>query len=397
MTCSYCKTDTAPGSRFCPRCGAPLEAVPPRQEPPPYGGGGAAQAIAWTQWVDQTEGAFGVRVPKGWKAHGGVQRGAMHNLPECFFQVVDATGRVGFVLKPETLQFSEPMGAGMLGSLLGMFGGGAPMMGLGPQVPPLPFQDAVSFARGFLLNHWRGRWPDITLVNARLNPVAQARQLRELQQSCQQRAGLEMMRPECTSADVTVDYSVAGGQRVRQSAIVHVSRLINPMGPSGPWFAEVVGLWFAPVAEFCVWDPVLQRILESVHVNPQWQAAQLARDNNVVLHGQIDRSRRIQQISQTLSQTSDIVTQGYWSSEQIHQQHVQGRAAAAQQSDWQHAYSNAILGWEDRWDDNGNHYSISAGHERVWVDPSGGYHYGGQLSNADPTWSELRLRGGGHA
>lgn len=398
MTCSYCKTEAAPGSRFCPHCGAPLAGAPPRHEAgsTPYGGGGAAQAIAWTPWVDQTEGAFGVLVPKGWNAQGGVKRGAMYNLPECVFQVVDPAGRVGFVFKPDTMQFSEPMGSGMgmLGALFGMFGGGMPMMGMGPQAPTLPFQDAVSFARGFLLTQWRGRWPDIALVQAAFNPLAQARQLRDLQQSCQQRAGLEMMRPECSSADVTVDYT-AGGQRVRQSAIVHVSRLINPMGPSMPWFAEVPGLWFAPVAEFGVWDPILRRILESVHINPQWQAAQVARDNNATLHDQMDRNRRLQQISQTLSQTSQIVSDGYWSRSEIHQAHAQGRAAAAaQQSDWQHEYSNAILGWEDRWDDNGNHHSISAGHERVWVDPGGGYHYGNQLSNPDPTWSELKLRGG---
>lgn len=397
MTCSYCKTEVTTGSRFCHHCGAPLESAPRGQgvAPAAYGGGGATQAILWIQWIDETEGAFGVRVPRGWNVRGGVQRGGMYNLPECFFQAIDPSGRLGFVFRPETLQFSEPMaaGAGMLGAFLGMLGGGMPMMGLGPKAAPLPFQDAASFARGFLLNQWRARWPDVTLVHAGINPVAQARQLQEAQQSCQQRAGLEMMRPECSSADVTVDYTVAGGQRVRQSALVNTIRFINPMGPQMPWVAQVVGLWFAPVAEFGVWDPILRRVLESVYVNPQWEAAQQARDNNVVFQGQMDRSRRVQQISQTLSQTSDIVTAGYWSRQQIQQQHAQDRAtSAAAQGDWQHEYSNAILGWEDRWDANGNHHSISAGHERVWVDPGGGYHYGNPLTNPDPTWSELKLR-----
>jgi len=56
--------------------------------------------------------------------------------------------------------------------------------------------------------------------------------------------------------------------------------------------------------------------MESFKVNPNWQAMENQRIQgqiqNQMMTAQADISRRIGQISQTLSETSDIVTNSYW-------------------------------------------------------------------------------------
>jgi hypothetical protein len=88
--------------------------------------------------------------------------------------------------------------------------------------------------------------------------------------------------------------------------------------------------------------------------------------------------RRQREISRTLSETSDIITQGYWDRQKI---------TAHLSHDW----FNAIMGREDRVSDSGTVYNVPTGYDRVWRDPQGNFLGGNLLVNPDPTWEELKL------
>jgi hypothetical protein len=133
-------------------------------------------------------------------------------------------------------------------------------------------------------------------------------------------------------------------------------------------------------------------VLASVQRNPAWEAAQLNADKTRALASQQQNMMRQRQISQTLCETIDIVSSGYWSRQQIHEQHEAGRqaTAGASRGDRAQAWSDAMPGWEDRGDDEGSRFSVEAGHERVWRDNEGNLISGTAPTNPEPTGHELR-------
>ncbi|NDD29970.1 MAG: hypothetical protein EB084_17070 [Proteobacteria bacterium] len=390
MRCSYCEGISSAGARTCEGCGAPF----------PLGGSpltSSGRAVQWQQWIDPTEGAFGLVIPSGWPARGGIDRNTPNGFPRSVFQVMNPSGSVGFQLGPEVYSFSEPASGGGWGEslFLGLMTGGMSHLlaeQMRAQAPQLPFQDAQSFVHTWLYPTWRTHWPDLTLVTAALNDEAQRAALARGQREVAMRAGLQGAQVACSVADVIVDHVLPDGSRVRRGARVEVSKLSIPFNPSVLWNAEVRAWWFAPVAEFPRWAPILRRVLDTATVNPSWQAAQVAQENAVVYRDSIDRSRRQQQISQTLRETSDVISRSYESKRQIQHEHEMNRQAAVGQHDWSREFSNATLGWEDRYDEHGNHYTVSNGTERLWRDNAGNLHEGNALTTPDPTWHELFRR-----
>jgi hypothetical protein len=206
---------------------------------------------------------------------------------------------------------------------------------------------------------------------------------------------------DCSVVEVLVRYAEQGvsfSERLQ----VQTTRLragamgwMTGMMPPTMWFGEIAFAYRAPRETFNEAERTLRGVAESLQRNPQWEAAQLQADNARALASQQRNFARQQQISRTLSETSDIVSNAYWSQQQIHQQHEAGRQAmgAVPGQDWAQAWSNATLGWEDRYDEAGNHYQVASGHERVWRDNQGNVITGNALTNPDPTWHELKKPG----
>jgi hypothetical protein len=385
MRCTHCNVEALPDSRFCDRCGAPLVGSAPAVAPTPDG----PPSIAWATWTDPTEHAFAVQVPRGWRVKGGVTRPGP--LPVIAFETTDPSGSVGFMLSPSTHTFTEPVprAAGMLGLLGSLMGDPSAMMAAMPfpGAQPMPWQPAAALVQSFFLPQWRRIWPDAAVVAMRDQPDETRRHVAKRTEDCHARG--MALSVEGAVLDVLIGYTLRGVSMLHAARLM-TTRMLGGVGAPLPWYAEVAGSWWAPRDRFTTYEPILRRIFASVQPNPQWEAAELEADNLRSLRAQSDIHRRQMQISQTLSETSDIVSQGYWERERIHAQHEQARQAMGPQDDWQHRYSNAILGWEDRVDDSGQRYSIAAGHERVWRDDGGNLHYGDQLTNPDPAWHELK-------
>lgn len=387
MTCMHCGTRLSSDSRFCSSCGSPLADAPPQEEPSSaYGGGGAARAVTWTEWVDPSEQAFAVLVPKGWNAQGGVHRPPPMGAPMRRFQALDPSGRVGVDLSEEVMTFSEPV----LGGLFGTFLSGFLQVAAAGMYPPLAFHDAVAFGQGPLVERWRAATPDLRVLRAEPSPEARAAYLERWKDEQK-----DLLAPpqlaHLSVADITIEGGM-NGHLMRQGVRVVVQRSATMLGPESLWMAILQGRWFAPPAEFQLWEPLLRRMLEMLTPNPAWVQRLHNQVNQHTLTSHINQQEGLRGISRTISETSDIVTESFWSRQRIHEQHALNRnAMRSWPQTWQQRWSNATLGWEDRYDDDGNHVTVESGHERVWRDPSGAIHVGTQLTNPEPGWKELRL------
>jgi hypothetical protein len=184
---------------------------------------------------------------------------------------------------------------------------------------------------------------------------------------------------DSTTASLTVAYT-ENGLRFRQRAIVIATRAQNPYGQGGPWigFLNVYGR--APESEFERWSPVLDGIAVSFTTNPAWQAREQGLVNAYMRQSQLDRSRRLQQISQTLSETSDIITSSYWARQETYDR-------------LNHMWSNTILGYQDVASASGDVYTVPTGYDRYWVDGLQQI-YGGDLNTRpEINWTPLEPTG----
>lgn len=345
-------------------------------------------ALLRAPWIDPTEGAFGLRLPHGWRVQGGVQRQSAV-LAQAAAVITDPTGTAWVRVGGESYPFQEVATGGGLAGLLG--GWGIPSM-MGPAGISMPFQSAVAFIQSFLLPRLRGRHPDLSVLRLEDRPDLVEALEQGMAREVAGRVGLEGAFPQGSAGEVVLAYS-EGGVPFLERLGVTTMRIVMPsmMGAPSLWFAEVPAAYGAPRERFGEWEPVLAGIADSMKVEPGWQQAQRAAGNSQAMLGQADIARRRQEISRTLSETSDIVSQGYWSRAAISQDHASGRQAAVEAADPMRDWSNAMLGWEDRVDDHGQRWSIPAGHERVWRDPQGNVLTGNALTNPDPTWHELKL------
>lgn len=338
-------------------------------------------------WIDDTEGAFGLQVPHGWRVQGGVRRQSAA-LAQSVALVTDPSGTAWVRVGGEAYTFQEvnPMGgwAGLMG------GWGAPLMAH-PGVEVAPFQPVIPFMQGFLLPRLRSRYPDLAVVRLEERPDLVEAMERAMMQEIAGRVGLEGAVPQASVGEVVLRRAERGVPVVERLG-VHTMRIAMPamMGAPGMWFAEVPAAYGAPQERFAELEPVLAGVADSMQIDPSWQQMQRSAGNSQALASQTDIARRRQEISRTLSETSDIVSSAYHSREAIHQEHAAGRQAREEAGDRSRDWSNAMLGWEDRVDDTGQRWSIPAGHDRVWRDNQGNVLTGNALTNPDPTWHELK-------
>jgi hypothetical protein len=197
------------------------------------------------------------------------------------------------------------------------------------------------------------------------------------------RAGLSPATIELSAAILQVSYR-EGNTLFREKLGVAVQRPKPGMAfftaLPGMWAAQVPSFGRAPADQFERWEPVLYGIVDSLQIDPQWQQLQnqqvQARCNML----QQDTQRRLGEISHTLSQTSDIITSGYWQRQTVHDR-------------LSHMWSNTIMSTRDVADSSGTVSNVPNGYAQYWRDNRGYVHGGGWLANPDPTWHKLEPTG----
>lgn len=310
---------------------------------------------------EPSEGAFQVGCPQGWSAQPGLNRNNIGGSAIPFFSVRrDPAGLTAAVMPGNfwTFQLPSPM-----------------TWGMPSPYQPMPYQPAPQFCQNNLAAF-------MSQYNQNLHVEAvEDRPDLALRAALQgMKAGVDPRTMEITAAQMTTTYTEAG-QRLRQVAQVAVTCPKSAGGifaaaPGGLWMAFLDNYYRAPEGEFLAVEPVLQGILDSYQVNPAWQQRENSRNQAYMAAQQQDIRRRQQDISRTLSETSDIVNKGYWERQAVY-------------DDLSHKWSNTILGTQDLTDHAGTVYNVPTGYDQYWKDDLGNIVGGGWLVNPDPGWTKL--------
>lgn len=315
-------------------------------------------AVPRTVLHDPTEGAFAVQVPVGFQARAGISRAT--GMPQIGLeaQVTIREGIIRASIPPVTYRFSEAIGGRFINKI---FGGLNAAIG---GAPSEPWMSGVVFAKEWLAPH-------SAHPGCRVESVAERPDLLGVMAAETMRGGLDPSMCQFTAATARFRWS-EGGHEHRERVEIATTRL--PM--MGMWSAFVNSTISAPVEAWDLHEPVLAGILDSFEMNPSWQQAQdqaNAAANNARMQDIYARQR---QISQTLSETSDIISQGYW-----------GRQAVYDQIS--HDRSNAMRGVQDVRDFSGQVFNVPAGHDQYWRDNLNNVFGGSWLAQPDPTWQRL--------
>jgi hypothetical protein len=319
----------------------------------------AVTRVPRVQFREPVEGAFTVLYPQGWSIGGSVSRANAHGAGMPGFQAANGATVVDNWLK--SFSFAESIWLLM------------------PGQQKLKYVPAAGFA-GSWLPGWLQKQAGPLTVEEVTDQPGQVPQL-AIEVA---KAGLPPDHYDLSCATLQFTQVRSGrqfrsrlgvaAQRSRDNGIWSMS-----MTPTA-WSATITSSMEAPAAEFDGIAPVLSGILDSFEKNPQWETAELMRSQRISMEFQQQALARLQQISKTLSETTDIITSGYWE-----RQAMQDRAA--------HSWSNAILGRTDVVDQGGTVWSVPDDYAQVWSDGHGNFIGTGLLLNPpDPTWTSMTFK-----
>jgi hypothetical protein len=302
------------------------------------------------------EGAFTAQIPEGWLAQGMVNRQHINAAGTIQFTAMhDPRGLVQAAQTNMLWFFTEGMG------MMEMFGVGAQSR---------PYLPAPQFCAQFLAPQFQQ-----TLMHFRVEGIQERPDWIPAMAADIARAGMSPQSMQLSAALMVTGYEEQG-TRLQQKTAVTVQRYHVGMGMGGYWSASLVFFYRAPTEEMAQVETILTGILDSVQANPAWEQNELLRGQQYTLWAQQDMARRRADISRTLSETTDMITQGYYE-----------RSAAHDRMSY--AWSNAFRGRQDMTDSYGDVYNVPIGYDQYWRDNLGNIYGGTWLTNPDPSWHRL--------
>lgn len=222
-----------------------------------------AAAVAWSRYVDKTERAFSLQVPKGWLTRGGIVRvnpltgGGAGNAIAAkvdFTVARDAAGTVAIRWLPDMSYFDMRTSPA------------APMFPRGSNYNGMEVQPAMTAAQ-YLTG----------MVFPRLHPAA--RKTRILQtdpmptvQALCRKSPLVKYGFRYDVAMMTVTYEESGVRYAERlfTVVEHMGQL-----GMGAWGNKSTIVARVPVAEAAAWEPVVRRIVDSVKIDSKWLLGEL--------------------------------------------------------------------------------------------------------------------------
>jgi hypothetical protein len=314
------------------------------------GAGKPAGTITFTTWSDPRENAFTLSVPQGWRTVGGAYRlsatdirsGVTMASPDGQIRVRVGDSNLGTFIAPTPMMLSVGMREGTYYGL----GDGSQLLikrYLNGQ------QAAQQYAQTLVSKECSG--VQVTSNNARADvagtfgPKARAE---------------GMPNAQLTAGDVTFNCSI-GGIAVHGKFIL--ATVLPLPGGSGLWYVyRLYGYLAAPGREQDA-ERVAEQGVQSVRINPQWQAQQQQIANNAVAadnaRSQQFRQQIMQQIAKDQQETSDMIMKGWEQRNQVYDEIDRRR-------------ENAILGTLDVVDpETGRSYKIDNYSDYHWMNNSG--------------------------
>jgi hypothetical protein len=315
--------------------------------------------------VEPAERAYSLAIPQGWTFQGGVNRNNVGGSGTVQFSVKrDAQGMVMSAM-PNFLWFYMDSAPSIWGAMPGA-------------AENLPFISASQYVEKRIVPWMRQFQKDL-----KVESIVERPDVAELSAQELLKAGYppNMFDVGCAVLETT---NTENGIRLRQKSRINVQR---QRGSASPWMASPA-MWSANQdvyfraldAEFAAWEPVLTGVLASLKMNPAWQAGERQLSQNYIQNSPNDIARRTQQISKTLSETSDILNNSYWDRQASYDRISEQR-------------SNAMLGYQKMTTDSGEAYKVPSGYEQYWVSGLGDVYGGSWLAQPDINWQPLNPTG----
>ena len=342
---------------------------------------GAAEAISTFRTAammprqkvqEPSEGAYQVSLPVGWGFQAGINRNTLSGVGTPQYSAAYGLQNQ-FMTAQLSVQFAYQ---DMMGALFAGFSG----------YEIAKFAPADQYCvKTLAKNLAKGQ------KNFRLEAVTPRSDLADVEDSILLQSGYPAGAFETSMAVIETTYE-ENGIRLRQRMRVGTQRQVKPlnmfMPPSSIWTAMLIHSYRAPDnGEIDAWEPVLCGILDTVQVNPNWQnyeqqrvAMEQQRVQNYIANAQADMANRRAQISQTLSDTSNLITSSYWD-RQASYDHI------SQQN------SNAMMNVQNVASDSGDVYQVPNGFDQYWVDGLGNLMGGSWMAQPDINWKPLNPTG----
>ena len=312
------------------------------------------------KFQEPSEGAFLLLFPQGWSVQGIVDRSSGIGLPA--FNVTRPPQGLVSAGKPAyrwTYQEPQP----------GMFAGFDP-------TPRLPFMAADHFCQQVL-----APWASQSQVGFKIESVVNRPDLSEMNIQELIRCGYPRGTHEISVALMETCY-VENEVRLRQKSQVTCTRMSSQLTFGIPTWTACIDVYYrAPEEEFSTLEPVMRGILDSFTINPAWEAAEVQRIQSKTRYSQMDIHRRLGQISQTISETNDMIYNSY-----VKRQAAEDRMAEKR--------SDATLGIHSVESPTGDIYKVTDGYDQYWTNGLGDFYGGNLLDQPDVNWIPLSDQGG---
>ncbi len=295
-------------------------------------------ALRWARWQDPRENAFSLEVPAQWKTDGGLFRFAPVDV-RAAWQTVSPDGQIRISGGDAELPvFTEPNQILAMG---GFHEGAWYSPGYGVRMLVRRYTPGAAFAREYVTSRVARDCPGLTSRETRDRPDAVAA-INGVY--AQYRTGISLYLTAGETAFTCgqpgrsmAGYYFAGTQRTQVAGT-----------PGGAWNVEYLFGFLAPEAQASLAHGVLDHILGSVQLNPQWVAMQ----QNIT-------ANTSQIVSRTQTEISKSISSSYWSRQQTLDEISRRR-------------SNATLGVLDVVDPlTGRELKVENDSNYYWMDPRG--------------------------
>ena len=254
-------------------------------------GGAAAPNVRFKRATDPNEGAFSIDVPEGWKVQGGLVRKSTLDV-RMYVHATSPDGQTVIRLGDADFgTFTTP----------------------NPMLQMAGFREGSVYSPGYGNNWIVSRYvPGAVFAQqyaARLAQQAQATglQIKETRNRPDLSKSAAIVSSMISSAAGETDFTCTRGGRECAGAVLAATTQTSMQGMQGGiWYVSTLTAFLAPVEQAGAADQILQHMLKSFEMNPQWVArqSQTTMDTSQIVH-------------ETQEHISHIITDTYWARQRV--------------------------------------------------------------------------------
>jgi hypothetical protein len=302
------------------------------------GGAPASSSFQWTRWQDPREGAFSFEIPAGWRIQGGLMRFAPTDIRTAW-ELLSPDGEIRLTGGDANIPYhTEP---NQMLAMTGFREGSWYSPGYGVRMLVRRYIPGPLFAREYVSSRATPGCAPVQISDNRERPDA----VSAINAIYARYQGFVSMRLTAGEASFTCQKAGRAMQGYYFAGTMHT----QAMGMAGGlWNVEYLYGYLAPPRRFAEAQQVMNHLLQTIQINPQWMAMQQGITANTS-----------QIVSQTANAISETISQSYWSRQQTMDELSRRR-------------SNATLGVVDVIDTaTGREIKVENSSNYYWIDHRG--------------------------